>query len=138
VPTLHIGALRSRPVISNALKELAIHILSRPLENAACVHYIGHVARIQTTSEFNDWFGSLRDKQGRQRISVRITRLAQGNPGQHRSLGGGLQELKIDFGPGYRVYFTERAGITYILLCGGDKDSQSRDIERARELASRL
>lgn len=104
----------------------------------ASVHYIGHAARVQTTSEFNDWFGSLRDKQGRQRISVRITRLAQGNPGQHRSLGGGLQELKIEFGPGYRVYFTERAGITYILLCGGDKDSQARDIERARVLASRL
>ncbi|SLM25961.1 type II toxin-antitoxin system RelE/ParE family toxin [Stenotrophomonas indicatrix] len=105
---------------------------------AACVHYSGHVARIQTTTEFNSWLNGLRDKQGRQRIAVRITRLALGNPGKHRVLAGGIAELKIDFGPAYRIYYTQRAGITYILLCGGDKDSQSRDIEQARKLASLL
>ena len=96
------------------------------------------MARIQTTTEFNSWLNGLRDKQGRQRIAVRITRLAVGNPGKHRVLAGGIAELKIDFGPGYRIYYTERAGITYILLCGGDKDSQSRDIEQARKFASLL
>ncbi|UQA22129.1 type II toxin-antitoxin system RelE/ParE family toxin [Stenotrophomonas sp. NY11291] len=96
------------------------------------------MATIKTTTEFNDWFKGLRDRQGRQRIAVRIERLAQGNPGQHRMLTGGVAELKIDFGPGYRVYYTERAGITYILLCGGDKDSQPRDIEQARKLAGQL
>jgi putative addiction module killer protein len=96
------------------------------------------MATIKTTTEFNEWFKGLRDRQGRQRIAIRIERLAQGNPGKHRVLTGGVAELKIDFGPGYRVYYTERAGITYILLCGGDKDSQPRDIEQARKLAGHL
>jgi putative addiction module killer protein len=69
---------------------------------------------------------------------VRIERLAHGNPGQHRMLTQGVRELKIDVGPGYRVYYTERAGVLIVLLAGGDKTSQQRDIERAISLANGL
>ncbi len=72
------------------------------------------------------------------RIQVRVDRLVHGNPGQHRNLTEGVAELKIDFGPGYRVYYTERGGDLVVLLAGGDKSSQQQDIRAAIELAKRL
>ncbi|MDO5288514.1 MAG: type II toxin-antitoxin system RelE/ParE family toxin [Pseudomonadota bacterium] len=93
------------------------------------------MASVRTTEVFDAWFAALRDRQARARIAVRIQRLATGNPGQHRNLTGGVAEMKIDYGPGYRVYYTERAGITYVLLCGGDKASQQGDITTALNLA---
>jgi putative addiction module killer protein len=66
---------------------------------------------------------------------MRVDRLVHGNPGQHRNLTGGVSELKIDFGPGYRVYYTQRGSRLILLLAGGDKSSQARDIEQAIELA---
>ena len=93
---------------------------------------------MQTTDVFDEWFANLRDRAARARIQVRIDRLACGNPGQHRNLKNGVTELKIDFGPGYRVYYVTRAGITYILLCGGDKASQQADVERAQAMAEHL
>ncbi|HEU5340665.1 MAG TPA: type II toxin-antitoxin system RelE/ParE family toxin [Edaphobacter sp.] len=80
----------------------------------------------------------MKDRQGRARILTRIDRLADGNPGNHRNLGGGIFELKIDFGPGYRVYYVNRNGVVIILLCGGDKSTQVKDIRRARALAEML
>jgi len=80
----------------------------------------------------------LKDRQGRARILTRIDRLADGNPGNHRNLGGGIFELKIDFGPGYRVYYVNRNGVVIVLLCGGDKSTQVKDIRRARALAEML
>lgn len=77
----------------------------------------------------------MRDRQARARIAIRIGRLAFGNPGQHRNLSNGVSELKIDYGPGYRVYYVERHGVTYILLCGENKKSQQHDIETALSLA---
>jgi putative addiction module killer protein len=77
----------------------------------------------------------LRDRQAQRRIDVRIFRLANGNAGQHRALTGGVIEMKIDFGPGYRVYFTQRGTELVLLLIGGDKATQQRDIETALELA---
>jgi putative addiction module killer protein len=74
----------------------------------------------------------------RARIQVRVDRLVYGNPGSHRALREGVSELKIDVGPGYRVYFTERAGELIILLAGGDKSTQRRDVQRAIELARNL
>lgn len=74
----------------------------------------------------------------RARIQVRVDRLAHGNPGQHRNLTNGLSELKIDVGPGYRVYYTQRGEELIILLVGGDKSSQQNDIARAQELARNL
>ena len=96
------------------------------------------MAVIHTTEDFDDWFQGLRDRGARVRIQVRIDRLAEGNPGQHRNLENGVAEMKIDYGPGYRVYFVTRAGVTYILLCGGDKGSQQRDIANAYALAKQL
>ena len=95
----------------------------------------GHMATIRTTETFDNWFTGLRDRQAQLRIATRIRRLAAGNPGQCRQLTGGVAEMKIDYGPGYRVYFVEREGITYILLCGGDKATQQTDITTALALA---
>jgi putative addiction module killer protein len=78
----------------------------------------------------------LRDSRARARVAIRIDRLAEGNPGDVRPVGGGVSELRIDYGPGYRVYYVQRGDQLIILLCGGDKDSQDADIRRARELAS--
>ena len=93
------------------------------------------MATIKTTETFDDWFAGLRDQRAKARINVRIKRLSQGNAGDHRNLTKGVTELKIDYGPGYRVYYVTRAGITYILLCGGDKDSQQADIDKALAMA---
>jgi putative addiction module killer protein len=90
------------------------------------------------TEVYRDWINDLKDRSARARIQVRVDRLAHGNPGQHRNLTNGLSELKIDVGPGYRVYFTQRGDELIILLAGGDKSSQQNDIARAQELARNL
>jgi putative addiction module killer protein len=90
------------------------------------------------TTVYRDWINGLRDHVARGRIQVRVDRLVYGNPGSHRALREGVSELKIDVGPGYRVYFTERAGELIILLAGGDKSTQRRDVQRAIELARNL
>ena len=82
---------------------------------------------------FKDWLEGLRDVQGRARIRVRLDRVRLGNFGDHRSVGAGVQELRIDYGPGYRVYFGTEGQRVVLLLPGGDKSSQPRDIARARE-----
>lgn len=94
--------------------------------------------RVETTKVYLDWINSLNDRAGRARIQVRVDRLVHGNPGQHRVLTDGVCELKIDFGPGYRVYYTERAGVVVVLLAGGDKSSQQKDIKTAIVLAKGL
>jgi putative addiction module killer protein len=91
--------------------------------------------RVEATSEFLIWLGSLKDRVGRARIQVRIDRLVHGNPGKHRKLAGGVSELKIDAGPGYRVYYSLRGTHLLILLAGGDKSSQAKDIAKAIKLA---
>ena len=88
-------------------------------------------AQIKATSEFTDWLDGLRDRTGRARIQARIERLAAGNPGQHRNLKRGLSELKVNVGPGYRVYYTRRGDALILLLCGGDKSTQRSDIRLA-------
>lgn len=93
---------------------------------------------IRRTEIFADWLKGLRDRAGAARIEIRIKRLAMGNPGQSRVLKGGVSEMKIDFGPGYRVYFTERDGEIIVLLCGGDKKSQPADIKRAITMVDEL
>lgn len=84
---------------------------------------------------FDIWLRNLRDRQGRARIEARIRRLSLGNSGQSRALKGGLVELKIDYGPGYRVYYTFRSQKLVLLLCGGDKSSQQHDIKKATSIA---
>lgn len=94
--------------------------------------------RVQMTEDYRDWINSVKDDVGRARIQVRVDRLAHGNPGQYRALTNGVRELKIDFGPGYRVYYTERGGVLIVLLAGGDKSSQPKDIKTAISLANNL
>jgi putative addiction module killer protein len=94
--------------------------------------------RVQMTEVYRDWINALKDRAGRARVQMRIDRLAHGNPGQHRNLTDGVSELKIDVGPGYRVYYTERGGELVILLAGGDKSTQQQDIKTAIALARNL
>lgn len=94
--------------------------------------------RIQITEVYRDWINGLKDRTTRARIQVRVDRLAYGNPGQHRRLTDGVSELKVDVGPGYRVYYTERNGEIIVLLVGGDKSSQQQDIKVAIALARNL
>lgn len=91
--------------------------------------------RVVETVEFSRWFEDLRDRRARVRIAARLDRLALGNPGDVKAVGSGISELRIDCGPGYRVYFIRQADVVIVLLCGGDKKSQTRDIARAKELA---
>lgn len=89
---------------------------------------------VETTETFDAWLTGLRDRRGRTAIAQRITRLAAGNPGDVKSVGDRVSELRIDIGPGYRLYFTRRGNQLIVLLCGGDKGSQPRDIARAKAL----
>lgn len=93
---------------------------------------------VRTTEVYRDWINALKDRVGRARIQMRVDRLVHGNPGQHRKLSDGVSELKIDFGPGYRVYYTQRGGEIIVLLAGGDKSRQQQDIETAIALARNL
>ena len=90
---------------------------------------------IRQTETYADWFASFRDRKARARIDVRIRRLSLGNPGDVRPIGSGVSELRIDYGPGYRVYFVQRGPMLIILLAGGDKRTQEPDIKKALELA---
>ncbi len=91
--------------------------------------------RVEQTDVFRGWLGALKDRAGRARVLVRIDRLVAGNPGLHRKLAGGVSELKIDVGPGYRVYYSQRGETLLLLLAGGDKSTQRSDISQAIELA---
>ena len=93
---------------------------------------------IYTTAVFDAWFTSLRDQQTARRIQARIDRAEDGNFGDHKAVGEGVLEMRIHHGPGIRVYFTQRGLEIVILLAGGDKSSQSKDIETALELARQL
>ena len=93
---------------------------------------------VRVTEVYLDWINSLKDRAARARIQVRVDRLVHGNPGKHRKLTDGVCELKIDFGPGYRVYYTERGGALIVLLAGGDKSTQAQDIKTAIALAESL
>jgi len=90
--------------------------------------------RVEKTDEYRDWIDSLKDQAGRARILMRVDRLIHGNPGSHRNLTEGVSELKVDVGPGYRVYYSLRGNRLLLLLVGGDKASQAKDIALALEL----
>lgn len=93
---------------------------------------------VRQTDVFSAWFAGLRDRRGRGRITARIRRLSLGNPGDVKPVGAGVSEMRIDHGPGYRVYFVGRGEAIVILLCGGDKRTQDRDIKRALDLAQEV
>ena len=93
---------------------------------------------VRKTETYARWLDGLRDTRARARVLVRVERLATGNPGDVRPVGEGVSELRIDYGPGYRVYFKQQSRTIVVLLAGGDKRTQSRDIETARRLARNL
>lgn len=93
---------------------------------------------VRQTLVFSKWFAALRDATAKARIAVRIRRLSLGNPGDVRPVGEGLSELRIDHGPGYRVYLVRRGDVVVVLLCGGDKRTQERDIAEAKAMARDL
>lgn len=91
--------------------------------------------RVEKTDGYREWLDALEDRTGRARILVRVDRLIAGNPGQRRDLTDGVSELKVDFGPGYRVYYAQRGSRLLLLLAGGDKSTQQQDIATAIKLA---
>jgi putative addiction module killer protein len=93
---------------------------------------------IRETDFYKKWFNSLKDKKAKARIDIRIKRVSLGNFGDVEPVGKGVSELKIDYGAGYRVYFIKQGNILVILLCGGDKSTQSKDIQKAHDLAQQL
>lgn len=93
---------------------------------------------VRLTAAFAEWLAALRDRRAAARVAERLRRIALGNAGDVKALGEGLSELRIDYGPGYRVYFTQRGKVLIIVLRGGDKTSQERDIARAKFLAKEI
>lgn len=93
---------------------------------------------IRETEAYAKWFAGLRDRVARARIDIRIRRLSLGNAGDAKPVGDGVSELRIDHGPGYRVYFIQRGDVLIVLLAGGDKSTQDKDIRNAKALAKEL
>jgi putative addiction module killer protein len=96
------------------------------------------MVEIRETKIYARWFSKLRDRQAKARIDTRIRRLSLGNSGDVKPVGEGISELRIDYGPGYRVYFIQRGSAVIVLLAGGDKRTQQQDIKQALELARNL
>ena len=93
---------------------------------------------VRQTSVYSEWFADLRDRTARTRIDIRIRRLSLGNRGDVKPVGEGVSELRVDHGPGYRVYFIQKANVYIVLLAGGDKSTQEKDIRNAKSLAREL
>lgn len=99
-------------------------------------HELRHLEKFETEGgkcPYDEWFNKLKDMRAKAIIDARLIRVRKGNLGDSRSVGEGVRELKIDYGPGYRVYFAEDGDTLVVLLCGGDKSTQSRDIKKAQE-----
>lgn len=94
--------------------------------------------QLQSTDVFDDWLRALQDRKGRARILARLESVQLGNLGDVRSVGAGVREMRIHFGPGYRIYFAQKGKIVLLLLCGGDKSTQARDIAKAQRLLKGL
>jgi putative addiction module killer protein len=93
---------------------------------------------VRETGIFSAWLSGLRDARAKAEVARRLRRLALGNPGDVKPVGGGVSELRIHYGPGYRVYFVQRGSLLIILLCGGDKSGQAKDIASALKLAKEI
>jgi len=100
------------------------------------VTYPGSMTEIFKTARFDAWMCSLHDRRAVARVQARIDRPAVGNPGDVRPVGSGISEMRINYGPGYRVYFMRQGVALVVLLCGGDKTTQAADIKAAKELAA--
>jgi putative addiction module killer protein len=93
---------------------------------------------VLTTTEFDEWLASLKDRVGKAKITLRLQRLELGNSGDHAPVGSGVSELRVHSGPGYRVYYKQTGRTIVVILCGGDKSTQDKDIKRAKEVAAEL
>lgn len=93
---------------------------------------------VREAVNYAEWFTNLRYRTARARINIRIRRLSLGNPGDVKAVGDGVSELRVDYGPGYRVYFVQHADVFVVLLAGGDKSTQDSDIRQAKALARHL
>ncbi|HPD56675.1 MAG TPA: type II toxin-antitoxin system RelE/ParE family toxin [Smithellaceae bacterium] len=102
------------------------------------MEYNGDMIEIRQTEHYSKWFDKIKDRNARARINIRIRRLSLGNPGDVKPVGQSISELRIDYGPGYRVYFTQRGNTLIILLAGGDKKTQADDIKKAIKLAQEI
>ncbi|MEP7223111.1 MAG: type II toxin-antitoxin system RelE/ParE family toxin [Novosphingobium sp.] len=112
--------------------------MSNRIDEFSDVLYTGRQYTIEQTALFADWLDRLSDRSGRIRILKRLSRLAAGNFGDVKSVGDGVSEMRMFFGPGYRAYYMLKDEIVLLLLAGGDKDSQVRDIARAKDLARKV
>lgn len=108
------------------------------VDRQGSVNYSPQAFDLVKSSLFDRWLTHLRDRRAKARIETRIRRMSLGNPGDLRALGGSLFEMRIDYGPGYRVYYTQRGTRVILLLCGGDKSTQTKDIALAKRLAKEL
>jgi putative addiction module killer protein len=93
---------------------------------------------VQKTEVFDEWLSRLADQRAKAKIASRIDRLGLGNPGDVKPVGDGISEMRVPYGPGYRVYFKQTGKAVILLLCGGDKSTQAKDIKRAKEIAAEL
>jgi len=102
------------------------------------IGYNQFVIEIRQTDVYAKWYRTLRDANAKARIDIRIRRVSLGNFGDVKSVGEGVRELRIDYGPGYRVYFVQRGDALVMLLCGGDKRTQAKDIDAAKSMAKSI
>ena len=129
----------SGPVIHPALSaiiRLVMFVLAATVDICPNSNYSCHMIELIKTDLFDRWLVGIRDRQARAGIAARIRRLSLGNPGDVKPVGEGLSEMRIDYGPGYRVYFMQRGPLVVLLLCGGDKSGQERDIALAKTIAA--
>jgi len=112
--------------------------LRQRIDVVVCYKIQSEMIEIRQTEVYARWFDGLRDARARSRIDIRIRRLSLGNPGDVRPVGQGVSELRIDYGPGYRVYFVQRGDSLIFLLVGGDKRNQDQDIQKAIRMAREL
>jgi putative addiction module killer protein len=110
----------------------------RDIDVSGPVPYKGHAFRLEETDEFHRWLGSLADRRAKARILDRLKRASNGNFGDVKPAGSGVSEMRIDYGPGYRVYFFRQGKELVILLCGGDKKTQKADIAEAKWLKDEI
>ena len=132
------------PHIANALKEELKDIptvanfatVHRPIDNLQPIGYIvgGRMLQIKKTEYFSKWHANLKDARARAKINLRIEQVKLGNFGEFKFVGEGIYEMRIHYGPGYRIYYTKKDDIVVLLLAGGDKSTQQKDIDKAKEL----
>ncbi|WP_338446416.1 type II toxin-antitoxin system RelE/ParE family toxin [Pelagerythrobacter marensis] len=108
------------------------------VDDPQSVSYKGQAFQLEETQVFSDWLGSLRDRRAKARIVDRLKRASNGNFGDHKSVKGGVFEMRVDVGPGYRVYYFQRGRRLVILLCGGDKGTQRADVAEAKRLKAEI